>query len=551
MNDFSGTVNFNLFLDMKNLTFLGLAKNKLSVLITESSSIASTANETVPKFEFLLLGSCNLTSFPDFLRHQDRLKFLGLRHNQIHGKVPNWFWNTSIETFLITDNFFTGFGVDVLPSRSLRILDFSKNSFTGALPIPPPSTTYFDGSKNELSGEISPSFFNLSSLELLDLSYNNLSGVLPECSINSNHDLSTAGDSKPYFSFGSQLQLLDLSYNQFRGYLPRSLLANCIELRVFKLENNHFNDVFPSWLGTLPKLRLLVLRSNHLHGEITSKSTSDHDFPSLQIMDLSHNNLSGLLPSHYFQKWNAMKYFDASELPNLGSMNYLTKLSGWTFKFLHRYTVSITNKGRELDYEKIEDVFRVIDLSSNKFQGDIPKCVGNLQGLQVLNLSNNILNGTIPSSLSNITQLESLDLSHNMLSGKIPQQLVQLTFLVSFDVSFNRLIGPIPQGSQFSTFDGSSYAGNTGLWGFPLPRPNTPSAPPLGSGSDEEGHDSRSWFESNWMVIVPGFVGGLIFGVAIEHVLAIDRRDWFIRALTVGIAIKNKARKGRILRRTT
>lgn len=57
-----------------------------------------------------------------------------------------------------------------------------------------------------------------------------------------------------------------------------------------------------------------------------------------------------------------MKYFDARELPYLGSMNYLTKLSGWTFKFLHPYTVSITNKGIELDYEKIEDVFRVIDL---------------------------------------------------------------------------------------------------------------------------------------------------------------------------------------------
>lgn len=71
--------------------------------------------------------------------------------------------------------------------------------------------------------------------------------------------------------------------------------------------------------------------------------------------------------------------------------------------------------------------------------------------------------------------------------------------------------------------------------------PNAPRAPPLGSGSNEEGdHDSRSWFESNWMVIVPGFVGGLIFGVAIEHVLAIDRRDWFIRALNVGIAIRRE-----------
>ncbi|GMN62193.1 hypothetical protein TIFTF001_031277 [Ficus carica] len=66
------------------------------------------------------------------------------------------------------------------------------------------------------------------------------------------------------------------------------------------------------------------------------------------------------------------------------------------------------------------------------------------------------------------------------------------------------------------------------------PGSNTPSAPPSASATDEDdedGHDSRSWFGSNWIVIVPGFVGGLIFGVAIEQVLAVDRRGfWFIRA---------------------
>ncbi|GMN60447.1 hypothetical protein TIFTF001_029545 [Ficus carica] len=153
-NAFSGTVDFNMFLNMKNLTIFGLSGNMLSVLIRENRTTIST-NATLPKFKILSLGSCNLTTFPGFLRHQYGLTRLDLSNNSMHGKVPKWIWNTSIEILDIHDNFCTGFSIDVLPSMSLRYLDFSRNSFMGALPIPPPSTNYFDGSKNELSGEIS------------------------------------------------------------------------------------------------------------------------------------------------------------------------------------------------------------------------------------------------------------------------------------------------------------------------------------------------------------------------------------------------------------
>ncbi|GMN62195.1 hypothetical protein TIFTF001_031273 [Ficus carica] len=341
---------------------------------------------------------------------------------------------------------------------------------------------------------------------------------------------------------------MDLSYNQFQGRLPQSLPASCLELKVLKLENNHFRDVFPSWLGNRRELKLLLLRGNHFYGEITSKYTSDYHFHSLQIMDLSHNNLSGALPSHYFQKLNAMKDFDSRKSSYLNTSISLS-LCTWKIQFLYTYSVTITYKGRDMEYGKILEFFTVIDLSSNRFHGDIPECVGNLRGLQLLNLSNNMLDGSIPSSLSNITQLESLDLSQNKLSGEIPQQLVRLTFLEFFNVSFNRLRGLTPQGSQFSTFDSSSYEGNAGLRGLPVI--STPTrAPPSASGSEEEDNqDSRSWFESNWMTILPGFVGGLMFGVAIEHLLAIDKRIWFIKFFDFGVVTKTKWRKGRKLRR--
>jgi hypothetical protein len=52
-----------------------------------------------------------------------------------------------------------------------------------------------------------------------------------------------------------------------------------------------------------------------------------------------------------------------------------------------------------LKYEKIPDVFRVIDFSGNRFDGEIPFVLGSLKGLHLLNLSNNALTGHIPSSL--------------------------------------------------------------------------------------------------------------------------------------------------------
>ena len=142
-------------------------------------------------------------------------------------------------------------------------------------------------------------------------------------------------------------------------------------------------------------------------------------------------------------------------------------ISGWS-EALYLYSMTLTNKGIKTEYLKIQDFFVAIDLSSNKFEGEIPKNLVNLQALHILNLSNNILTGFIPSSLATLTNLESLDLSQNMLVGEIPPQLMELTFLSFLNVSHNNLTGPIPQGKQFLTFQNSSFDGNVELCGSPL-----------------------------------------------------------------------------------
>ena len=111
--------------------------------------------------------------------------------------------------------------------------------------------------------------------------------------------------------------------------------------------------------------------------------------------------------------------------------------NGWPMLYI--YLMTLTNKGIETKYSEIQDSFVAIDLSSDKFEGEISKNLGNLKALHMLNLSNNVLVGFIPSSLASFTNLKSLDLSQNMLVGEIPPQLAELTFLSFLNVSHNNL----------------------------------------------------------------------------------------------------------------
>ena len=49
-------------------------------------------------------------------------------------------------------------------------------------------------------------------------------------------------------------------------------------------------------------------------------------------------------------------------------------------------SMTIINRGREMVYSKIIEVFATIDLSMNEFNGKIPNFIGNLNGFQLLNL---------------------------------------------------------------------------------------------------------------------------------------------------------------------
>lgn len=529
--------------NLTKLTDLSLFGIDLSGSILSANLNGLYSYDSLPKFKNLILANCSLKAFPDFLRYQDELESLLLGYNMIGGKIPTWMVNISKESMLflsLNNNFLTGFEQhqDILPWSNLLLLSIDENKMQGPLPVPPPSLVTYIASHNKFTGKIPIAFCSLSFLHVLNVESNNLTGTIPPCLSNCSAVLTILnlgynnlqGPVLLNIPEGNKLKILDLNNNQLQGKVPRSL-EKCEILRKLDLSHNLIEDEFPFWLGSLEKLQLLLLGSNKLYGPIPDP-TSEIDFPKLRICDLSHNNLTGLLPGKSFQTWTAMyssetNQDDLVETLQVQVDEHLIWL-GSTY-----YIMTITNKGVNTHYAQVSSIFTAIDLSSNNFEGEIPESIGILEGLELLNISNNGLTGEIPSSLGKLYNLESLDISQNRLSGEIPQQLAELNFLEVLNASYNNLTGPIPKGKQFNTFQSDSYEGNSGLCGYPLSGKcggrTTPSTPTLESGGADDGYVFQSGIV--WIVIGLGYVSGVIAGVIIGRILMSKFEYWFIETI--------------------
>lgn len=226
-NNFVGTVELTFLTNMPDLFALDLSENNLVVLDGEyNSSLAS-----FPKLFHLDLGRCNLSKFPGFLRHQDEIDTLILSHNEIHGAIPYWAWETwtNLYSFELSNNKFTsiGYSSPFLPLQ-VEIFDLSNNMFEGCIPIPQGSETVLDYSNNMFSSVPSEFSSHLSDVSLFMASGNNFSGEIP---------LS--------FCDGLSIQLLDLSYNGFNGSVPSCLMENVDGLESLYFKENKLNGVFP------------------------------------------------------------------------------------------------------------------------------------------------------------------------------------------------------------------------------------------------------------------------------------------------------------------
>ncbi|KAF9671029.1 hypothetical protein SADUNF_Sadunf12G0004300 [Salix dunnii] len=545
-NNFSGQIPSSLG-NLVQLFSLDLSNNNLSGQIP--SSLGNLTQLTV-----LVLSNNNLIGhIPSSLGNLIQLSTLHLMNNNFSGQIPSSLFALPSLIYLdLHSNNLRG-NISEFKHDSLRYLDLSNNNLHGTIP----SSIFKQqilavlnlASNSKLTGEISSSICKLKNLLVLNLSNNSLSGSTPPCLGNFSNLLyvlhlgmnNLQGTMPSTFSKDNGLKYLNLGENKLEGKISPSII-NCTVLEFLDLGNNKIEDTFPYFLGTLAELQILVLKSNKLQGFVNGSAAYDSAFSKLQIFDISNNNFSGPLPTRYFNGLQAMMASDHNMI-YMRTTNY--------FEFV--YSIQMTWKSVEIEFDKIRSTIRILDLSDNSFTGEIPKVIGKLKALQQLNLSHNSLTGHIQSSLGNLTNLESLDLSSNSLTGRIPTQLGGLTFLGTLNLSHNQLEGPIPGGMQFSTFNATSFEGNLRLCGFPVLkkcyRDGDPeqSLPP----SYNEGEDSTLFGDGfGWKAVAMGYGCGFVIGVAMGYIVFRTKKPaWFRRMVEDTWNINKKKTRKKVGRR--
>ncbi|XP_008229398.1 PREDICTED: probable LRR receptor-like serine/threonine-protein kinase At4g08850 [Prunus mume] len=180
------------------------------------------------------------------------------------------------------------------------------------------------------------------------------------------------------------------------------------------------------------------LTGSGLRGTLHSFSFSS--FPSLLSLNLSHNSISGTIPSEIgFLK--SLQILDLSENNLNGSIPHEVGLLGnLTILSLHNNELS-GNIPLEIC---MLNSLSVIHIEKNNLTGSIPESIGNLSNLNVLDLGENNFSGSIPSSIGNLTKLKELYLMGNQLTGTIPNEVGKLKFLTRLGLVNNRLNGSLP-----------------------------------------------------------------------------------------------------------
>nr|XP_010911787.2 receptor-like protein EIX2 [Elaeis guineensis] len=323
-------------------------------------------------------------SVPD-LTNFINLYYFNLSSNHFEGPLPNF--NSSILRLLdLSNNSFSGaIHLDIDKSMpNLEYLFLSRNNLSGEIPLSVCHLRYstLDLSKNLLSSEL-PNCWNHSSfIFVIDFSNNNLSGSIPPsiCSL-------------------QFLESLHLSNNNLIGELPLSLKSST-RLNTLDLGQNGFTGKIPTWIGeSLLSLKILRLRSNKLVGNIPSNLSR---LGALQILDLAGNNLSGTIPSS-FGNFTAMKVsgeMNETILKNYTRYNEKMQVTikGIYIEYAKLLPLVIimdlsNNNLSGMIPEELTNLFGLVslNLSGNHLTGEITEKIGALQQLESLDLSRNNL----------------------------------------------------------------------------------------------------------------------------------------------------------------
>ncbi|KAJ0078358.1 hypothetical protein Patl1_37258 [Pistacia atlantica] len=370
-----GVVPFDSICGLQSLEKIDLGGNSLYGGIT-----AGLKNCT--RLQVLNLGLNSFSGEVPELSSLHNLNFLNLNNSGVSGTFP---WKsvqnlTSLAFLSLGDNPFdsTPFPVEVLKLEKLYWLYLTNCSMRGEIP---------DGIQN------------LTLLENLELSDNQMSGEIP----------SAIGKLK-------KLRQLELYNNSFTGKLPVGL-RNLTSLKNFDVSQNRLEGDL-SELRFLNQLKSLHLFENHFSGEIPVEFG---DFKNLIELSLYRNQITGSLPQK-IGSWTGFEYIDVSE-------NFLTGT----------IPPDMCKNGMMTDLLVLQ----------NKLTGTIPESYANCKSLNRLRVNNNSLSGSVPPGIWGLPNLSVMDLSMNQFEGPVTGDIAgTLVLLISLACYlFVKLKQNIPENS--------------------------------------------------------------------------------------------------------
>ena len=201
----------------------------------------------------------------------------------------------------------------------------------------------------------------------------------------------------------NHLELIDLSYNDLSGPIPPTI-HNAVSLQKLLLEGNHFSGRLPPEISNLPLLNEIRCGSNEFKGRLPNFSR----LQNLRVLSLFSNDLTGALPP--ISK-NHMRSVDLSKNNFVGLMgtlfNDMPELMELRLQsnFLSDDLNKQVNLSSSLHLE-------VLHLNDNKFRADsFPDWVAPLINLREFYLfGNGAVKGAIPDVVCDLVDfVESLN----------------------------------------------------------------------------------------------------------------------------------------------
>ena len=202
---------------------------------------------------------------------------------------------------------------------------------------------------------------------------------------------------------GLGLSNIQLVFNFSSNWVPP------FQLKIVWLRSCQLVPWFPKWLQTQKNFTWLDISNSKI---LDTLSNSNWIFSSqFWFMNLSHNQSSDHVP-------NLSREFSFFPMIDLSSNKLEGEIPRFLFKAAHLdLSKNMFSKQVRSLCVVLSGNLNLLDLSDNKLSGELPDCWLHFEGLKILNLANNHFHGKIPSSVGYLHGIETLDLSNNSFSG--------------------------------------------------------------------------------------------------------------------------------------